>query len=156
MSKPSDRLKAMGVTLPPVPKPVASYVPYVRHGDVITTSGQVPLKDGKVACTGRVGAEQGLEAAQEAARLCAVNAVAVGAEAVGGVDNIARVLKVVVYVACDPGFTEPHRVANGASDFLKDVFAEAGQHARAAVGVAGLPLNSTVEVDVTFVAKSEV
>ncbi len=154
MSKPSERLRQMGITLPSVPKPVASYVPHVRHGDLVLLSGQIPVKNGKIVYEGQVGAEQNLEGAQEAARLCALNAIAVGAEAAGGVDNLARVLKVVVYVASHEGFTDQHLVANGASNFLGEVFGEAGAHARAAVGVAALPLNSTVEVDVTFSVKT--
>jgi enamine deaminase RidA (YjgF/YER057c/UK114 family) len=150
MSNPSKRLKELGITLPTVPRPVASYVPYVRHGDLLMLSGQIPIKEGKVQYEGRAGLEQNLAAAQQAARLCALNAIAVGADAAGGIGNIARVLKVVVYVASHEDFTDQHLVANGASDFLKEVFGEGGIHARAAVGVAGLPLNSTVEIDVTF------
>lgn len=153
MSKPSERLKELGVELPDVPTPVASYVPWVRQGNLCILSGQIPLKNGKLAFAGLAGAEQSVEAAQQAARLCALNAIAVGAQAAGGIDNIDRVIKVIVYVASAPGFTDPHVVANGASDFLKEVFGEAGVHTRAAVGVAGLPLNSTVEVDVIFSAK---
>lgn len=154
MSKPSERLAAMGVTLPPVPKPVAAYVPFVRHRDMILLSGQIPVRDGKVMYTGQAGFEQKLEDAQAAAKLCALNAIAVAAEAAGGVDNLERVLKVVVYVASHEDFTDQHLVANGASQFIVDVFGESGRHARAAVGVAELPLNSTVEVDVTFAVKS--
>ena len=154
MDKPSDRLQKMGITLPSVPKPVAAYVPYTRHGNLLLLSGQVPVQNGKIVYEGRVGAEHQLESAQDAARLCALNAVAVGADAAGGIDNIDRVLKVVVYVATHESFTDPHLVANGASNFLAEVFGEAGAHARAAVGVAGLPLNATVEVDVTFSVKT--
>jgi enamine deaminase RidA (YjgF/YER057c/UK114 family) len=152
MSKPSDRLAALGLTLPPVTKPVGAYVPALRHGDTLFLSGQIPLKDGQLAYTGRVGGPGGrtLEDAQAAARLCTLNAVAVAADAAGGLDCLARVLKVVVYVASNPGFTDQHKVANGASELLADLFGEAGKHARAAVGVAELPLNATVEVDVLF------
>ena len=152
MTKPSERLKALCLTLPPVTKPVGAYVPALRFGDRLLLSGQIPLKDGKVVYTGKVGGPSGrtLEDAQAAARLCALNAVGVAADAVGGIDRIARVLKVVVYVASNAGFTDQHKVANGASDLLAEIFGEAGKHARAAVGVAELPLNSTVEVDVTF------
>lgn len=150
MTPPSERLAKLGLTLPSVPKPVAAYVPWVRHGDLLLLSGQIPVRDGKVAFTGQVGYQQTLEAAQDAARLCALNAIAVAAEAAGGIDKIARVLKVVVYVASHEGFTDQHLVANGASNLLKEVFGDAGVHARAAVGVAWLPLNSAVEVDVTF------
>ncbi len=150
MTPPSEQLAKLGLTLPSVPKPVAAYVPWVRHGDLLLLSGQIPVRDGKVAYTGQVGFQQTLEAAQDAARLCALNAIAVAAEAAGGIDKIARVLKVVVYVASHEGFTDQHLVANGASNLLKEIFGDAGAHARAAVGVAWLPLNSAVEVDITF------
>lgn len=154
MSTPSQRLRELGLTLPPAPKPVAAYVPVVRHGDLLLLSGQIPLRDGKVAITGQVGFARKIEEAQEAARICTLNAIAAGADAVGGIDNLARVLKVVVYVASHEGFTDQHIVANGASNLLKDIFGDAGLHARAAVGVAELPLNASVEVDITFVAKA--
>lgn len=152
MSKPSDRLQALGLTLPSVAKPVGAYAPCVRHQNTLLLSGQIPLQDGKLAYTGRVGGPDGrsVEDAQAAARVCTLNALAVAAEAAGGLDRVARVLKVVVYVASNPGFIEPHKVANGASDLLADLFGEAGKHARAAVGVAELPLNASVEVDVMF------
>lgn len=150
MSKPSERLKRMGLTLPPVAKPLAAYVPCVRHDRLLFLSGQVTMRDGRLAYQGKAGREHDLEAAQAAARLCALNALAVGADAAGGIDNIDRVLKVVVYVASGADFTDQHLVANGASAFLQDVFGEAGVHARAAVGVAELPMNSTVEIDITF------
>ncbi|HOO16194.1 MAG: RidA family protein [Phycisphaerae bacterium] len=153
MSQTSQRLKDLNITLPPVSKPVGAYVPALRHGDLLMLSGQIPLREGKVAFTDKVGGPAGrtLEDAQAAARLCTLNAIAVAADAAGGVDRIKSVLKLVVYVASNPGFTDQHKVANGASDLLVEVFGEAGKHARAAVGVAELPLNSTVEVDVTFV-----
>ena len=150
MATHSERLKELAITLPPVTKPVGAYVPALRHGDLLYLSGQVPLADGKVAFTGKVGDGKTLEDAIEAGRVCALNAIAVAADAAGGIDNISRVVKVVVYVASAAGFTDQHKAANGASNLLADVFGEAGRHARAAVGVAELPLNSTVEVDVTF------
>lgn len=150
MSKPSERLKELGITLPPPPKPVAFYVPCVRHGDTLLLSGQIPIKDGTVVYTGQVGLRQKLEAAQEAARICTLNAIAAAAECAGGVDNLKRVLKVVVYVASHEGFTDQHKVANGASELLRAIFGDAGAHARAAVGVFALPLDASVEVDVTF------
>jgi enamine deaminase RidA (YjgF/YER057c/UK114 family) len=151
MSSPSARLREQNLTLPPVAKPVGAYVPALRHGDLLMLSGQIPLKDGKVAFTGKVGAGgRTLEDAQQAARLCTLNAIAAAAEAAGGVDKLRGVVKVIVYVASLDGFTDQHKVANGASDFLVEVFGEVGKHARAAVGVAELPLNSTVEVDVMF------
>lgn len=150
MSKPSERLKELGITLPEAPKPVAAYVPCVRHGDMLLLSGQIPFRDGKVAYAGQVGLRQRLEDAQEAARICTLNAIAAAADCAGGVDQLKRVLKVVVYVASHEGFTDQHKVANGASELLKDIFGEAGKHARAAVGVFTLPLDASVEVDVTF------
>ncbi len=152
MSTPSQRLRELNITLPPVTKPVGAYVPALRHGDMLLLSGQIPLRDGQVACTGRVGGPSGktLEDAQAAARQCTLNAIAIGADAVGGIDLLKRVLKVVVYVASNAGFTDQHKVANGASELLVEVFGEHGRHARAAVGVAELPLNASVEVDVTF------
>lgn len=150
MSKASERLRELKIDLPPAPKPVAAYVPFVRHGDVLMLSGQIAVRDGKVVYSGRVGAEVDVSAAQDAARMCSLNAIAVAADAVGGVDNIRRVLKVVVYVASAQGFTEQHVVANGASELIVSIFGEAGKHARAAVGVPSLPLNSAVEIDITF------
>jgi enamine deaminase RidA (YjgF/YER057c/UK114 family) len=154
MSLPSQRLSELGLALPPVAKPVGAYVPVLRHDETLLLSGQIPLQDGAVACTGRVGpGGRSLEDAQAAARLCALNAIAIAADAAGGVDRIARVLKVVVYVASQAGFTDQHKAANGASELLVAVFGDAGRHARAAVGVAELPLNASVEVDVTFAVR---
>ncbi len=152
MSTPSERLNKLGLKLPPVTAPVGAYVPALRHGDLLFLSGQIPLQEGKVAYTGKVGGSGGrsLEDAQASARLCALNAVGVAANAAGGIDRLARVLKVIVYVAANTGFTDIHKVANGASDLLAELFGDAGRHARAAVGVAELPLNATTEVDVTF------
>lgn len=149
----SAKLAELGIQLPDVPAPVAAYVPFMVHGSTILTSGQIPIEDGKLKYTGKVGADQTLETAQSAARLCAINAIAVGAKAAGGVDHIQQVLKVVVYVAAACGFTDIHLVANGASEIIKEIFGERGSHARAAVGVAELPLNASVEVDVTFAMK---
>ncbi len=152
MTMPSKRLIELDLTLPPVATPVGAYVPALRHGNVLHLSGQIPLKDGKLVFTGKVGGPTGrsLEDAQAAARLCALNALGAAAEAAGGIDKIARVLKVVVYVAANEGFTDVHKVANGASDLMAGVFGEAGKHVRAAVGMYELPLGATVEVDVMF------
>lgn len=154
MNKPSERLKELGLTLPPAPKPVAAYVPAVRYGDMLILSGQIPMRDGKVLFTGQVGFERKLEEAQEAARVCTLNALAAAADAAGGIDNLTRVLKVVVYVSSHEGFHDQHLVANGASNLLAEIFGDAGKHARAAVGVAQLPLNSSVEIDITFLFKT--
>ncbi len=152
MSKPSQRLSELGLSLPPVAKPVGAYVPALRHGDTLILSGQLPMRDGKLVYTGKAGDARTLEDAQAAARQCALNSLAVAAEAAGGIDALTRVLKVVVYVASADGFTDQHKAANGASDLLAEIFGEAGKHARAAVGVAELPLGATVEIDVTFTA----
>ena len=152
MTKPSTRLRELNLALPPVTKPVGAYVPALRHGDTLLLSGQIPMREGQLAYSGKVGGPSGrsLEDAQAAARLCTLNAIAVAADAAGGIDRLARVLKVVVYIASNDGFTDQHKVANGASDLLVDIFGDAGKHARAAVGVAELPVNATVEVDVLF------
>ena len=152
MKKPSERLAELGLTLPAVTKPVGAYVPALRVDNRILLSGQIPMKDGQLAFTGKVGGAGGrtLEDAQASARICALNAIAAAADAAGGVDRLTRVLKVVVYVASNAGFTDQHKVANGASDLFAEAFGENGKHARAAVGVAELPLNATTEVDVTF------
>lgn len=150
MATHSERLAALGLSLPAVPKPVAAYVPVVRQGELLYLSGQIPIRDGVVQHQGRVGLVVTREQAQEAAKFCTLNAIAAAAAAAGGLDRLARVVKIVVYVASEPGFTEQHIVANGASNLLRDVFGDAGLHARAAVGVAELPLNASVEVDVTF------
>lgn len=150
MSKPSERLAALGVALPAVAKPVAAYIPFVRYQSLVLTSGQIPMVAGELKYTGLVGRDQSLEAAQDAARICAINAIACAAEAAGNIDAIERVVRLSVFVAVAPDFTDAHLVANGASEFIGDVFGEAGRHARAAVGVATLPLDATVEVDAMF------
>lgn len=147
----SQKLQAMGIDLPRPPAPIGSYLPGVRVGDLIYTSGQLPSRDGHVVTTGQVGTLVKLEEAQEAARLAAINALGVAAQLAGGVDQIARIVQVGVFVASAPSFTEQHKVANGASDFLAEVFGEAGRHARFAVGVPCLPVNASVEL--TLVAQ---
>lgn len=143
----SELLDAVGVTLPPVATPLASYVPATVVGDQVLTSGQLPMVDGALACTGKVGAEVDLDTAVAAARACILNALAAAADAAGGVDQLARVVRVVVFVASAPDFTEQAVVANGASDLLVELFGDAGKHVRSAVGVAVLPKNAPVEVE---------
>lgn len=150
MSTPSDRLAKAGLSLPPVAAPVAAYVPAVRHDDLVWTSGQLPLVDGKLPVTGRVGADVDEQQAYELARICALNALAAGADVVGDLDHLVRVVKVVGFVASEPGFFAQPKVINGASELLGEVFSDAGRHARSAVGVAALPLNAPVEVEVVF------
>ena len=141
------RLADLGYSLPEVAKPLASYVPAVRVGDQVWTSGQLPVIDGNLPATGKVGAEVSVEDAQEYARVAALNALA-AIDSVVGLDNVSRVVKVVGFVASAPDFVEQAAVINGASDFIGELFGEAGTHARSAVGVAVLPKNSPVEVEV--------
>lgn len=146
----SRRLEEMGVTLPPAPAPLASYVPARVVGDQCWTSGQLPTVEGRLVKAGAVGDVVGVEEAAAAARQCAVNAVAAAAAAVGGVDRLTGVLKVVGFVQSPPDFHAQPAVINGASEWLQAVFGEAGRHARSAVGVAALPLDAPVEVEVIF------
>jgi enamine deaminase RidA (YjgF/YER057c/UK114 family) len=147
MPTPEERLRQLGVTLPVPAAPVAAYVPCVRTGNLVYVSGQVPLVDGKPSHPGRLGAEVGLEEGMAAARHCAVNVLAALKAELGELARVRRVVKVTVFVASEPGFTDQPKVANGASELFGDAFGEAGRHARAAVGVAALPLGVPVEVD---------
>jgi enamine deaminase RidA (YjgF/YER057c/UK114 family) len=144
---PVARLRELGHELPDVPEPAGSYVPAVRAGSLVFTAGQLPLEDGKLPRTGKVGDAVTLAEAREAARRCALNALAAAAAAAGGLDRVARVVKVTGYVASTPGFERQPEVINGASDLIGEVFGEAGRHARSAVGVAVLPLDAPVEVE---------
>jgi len=146
----STRLSELGIELPAVAAPVASYVPAVVHGGLVYTSGQLPFTDGALPATGKVGAAVSAEDARVYARTCALNALAAAADAAGGVDRIAGVLRVGGFVASVPDFTGQPGVINGASEVLGEIFGDAGRHARAAVGVPVLPLDSPVEVEVTF------
>lgn len=145
---PEDRLAAKGIVLPPAPRPVAAYVPFVCTGDLVFVSGQLPMRDGKVAVTGKVGGELTAEQGAEAARLAAVNGLAQLAAVAGGLNGIERIIRLGVFVNSAPGFTGQPGVANGASELMADVFGEAGHHARAAVGVNELPLDAAVEVEI--------
>ncbi len=147
MSTAAERLAALGLVLPPVATPVAAYVPAVRTGNYVYTSGQLPLVDGKLQVTGKVGESVSPADAVGLARVCALNALAAAADAAGGLDAIARVVKVTGFVASAPAFTGQAQVINGASEFLIEVLGEAGRHARSAVGMAVLPLDSPVEVE---------
>lgn len=142
----SERLAEIGVELPPVAAPVASYVPAIRSGSLVFTAGQLPLVDGALAATGKVGAEIGPDEAQRYARTCALNALA-AVHSLVGIDSVVRVVKAVVFVASAEGFTGQPAVANGASELFREIFGDAGQHARSAVGVAELPIGAPVEVE---------
>jgi enamine deaminase RidA (YjgF/YER057c/UK114 family) len=144
----SARLAGLGFELPPVPSPAASYVPAVRHADLIVVSGQLPVVDGALLATGPVGlGGHDVEAAAALARAAALNVLAAAAAVAGGLDRIASVLRVGVFVASADGFDEQHLVADGASQLLAAVLGEGSVHARAAVGVAGLPRSAPVEVE---------
>jgi enamine deaminase RidA (YjgF/YER057c/UK114 family) len=148
-SGPVARLAELGLTLPPVPVPQAAYVPAVVSGGFVYTSGQLPTVDGKLLATGKVGGAVDPGSAAGLARVCALNALAAAASVAGpdGLDGIARIVKVVGFVASAPGFNGQPAVINGASELLLDVFGEQGKHARSAVGMAELPLDAPVEVE---------
>jgi len=147
MPSPTERLRELGYELPEVPTPAGSYLPAVRSGGFVFTAGQLPFENGTLRTPGKVGDTVSDEEAAEAARLCALNALAAASES-GGLDSIRRVVKVTGFVASAPGFNAQPQVLNGASDFIGEVFGEAGLHARSAVGVAELPLDSPVEVEI--------
>jgi len=143
----SARLAELGIELPEVVTPLAAYVPAVRTGNLVYTSGQVPITAGQVQATGKVGAEVTPEAGKALARVCALNALA-AVNSLVGIDAVTRVVKVVGFVASAPGFNGQPGVVNGASELFGDVFGDAGAHARSAVGVSELPLNVPVEVEI--------
>ncbi|MCM2472261.1 RidA family protein [Rhizobium sp. CG5] len=143
-----SRLSALGVTLPVAAAPAANYVPYVISGNLLYLSGQLPMENGSIAVKGIVGQDVDLAAAQRAAELCAINILAQAKSALDGkLERIVRVIKLNGFVASAPGFTDQHLVINGASNLIANVLGEAGKHARAAVGMAALPLNAAVEID---------
>jgi enamine deaminase RidA (YjgF/YER057c/UK114 family) len=146
---PEQRLAELGLAVPEVAKPVAAYVPAVRSGNHVFTSGQLPLREGQLITTGKVGAEVEVDLAVECARQCALNAIAAVRAEVGDLSHVVRVVKVVAFVASTPDFTGQPGIANGASELLGAVFGDAGRHARSAVGVAALPLDAPVEVEMT-------
>ena len=140
------RLQELGITVPPVVSPVAAYLPAVQTGNHVYVSGQLPMVDGKLPATGLVGAEVAPDRARDLARQAGINVLA-AVEALVGLGRVARVVKIVGFVASAPGFTGQPAVVNGASELFGEVFGEAGRHARSAVGVAALPLNAPVEVE---------
>ena len=150
MSKLDDRLAELGLVLPESSKPVAAYIPAVVSGNLVYTSGQLPMSDGVLAATGKVGAEVSAEDAKMYSRTCVLNGLAAARSVIGSLDRITRVVKVVGFVASDPAFTGQPGVINGASELLGEIFGEPGQHARSAVGVAVLPLDAPVEIEFVF------
>ena len=147
MSSPEHRLADLGLSIPEVAKPVAAYVPAVRTGNHVFTSGQLPLRDGQLLYTGKVGGGVSDEEGFECARQCALNALAAVKAEVGELSAVTRLVKVTAFVASTPHFTGQPQVANGASELLGEAFGDAGQHARSAVGVAVLPLDAPGEVE---------
>ena len=148
MTTPLERLNQLGLSLPAPPKPVAAYVPWVRSGKLIFVSGQIPFLNGQVKWVGPVPSKVSVEEARQAARQCALNGLAIVADALrGDLNQVRQIVKLGVFVCSDAGFTDQPKVANGASELLQDIFGEAGRHARAAVGSIALPLGATVEVE---------
>lgn len=155
MSAVEDRLAELGLTVPEVVPPVAAYVPALRAGQFVYTSGQLPMKDGQLPATGKVGADVDPEEAKAQAQQCALNAIAAIKGVVGDLDKVAQIVKVVGFVASDPSFTGQPAVINGASELLGNAFGDKGVHARSAVGVAALPLDAAVEVEVVVMVDGE-
>lgn len=147
MSAVEDRLREVGLDVPAVPAPLAAYIPAVRTGSYVFTSGQLPMRDGQLLLTGKVGNEVSAEEGYECARQCALNAIAAVKSQVDDLDSVTRVVKATVFVASTPDFTGHPAVANGASDLFAAAFGDVGQHARSAVGVTALPLDAPVEVE---------
>jgi enamine deaminase RidA (YjgF/YER057c/UK114 family) len=143
----NETLAGLGLALPPVAAPAGAYVPAIVSGDLVFTAGQLPFVEGALPATGKVGAEVDADEATAFARIAALNALAAAESAIGSLDRVTRVVKATVFVASDPSFTAQPSVANGASELLGQVFGDAGRHARSAVGVAVLPLDSPVEIE---------
>ena len=148
--KPEEKIKSLGIELPGAPKPLGAYVPFVRTGNLVYLSGMLPLKDGRLLKTGRAGESVSLEDAALCARTAAINALGVLKSAIGDLNSVKRCIKISGFVASAPDFTDQPKVLNGASELMVEVFGEAGRHARVAVGVNILPMNSPAEVDFIF------
>lgn len=151
---PSQRLAELGLTLPPVAVPLAAYIPAIVSAGQVLTSGQLPTVQGALVATGKVGGEVTPEQAAQAARVAVLNALAAAASEAGGIDNIRRIVRLVVYVASVPEFTGQPQVANGASELLGEIFGPLGRHVRSAVGVASLPLDAPVELELVVEASA--
>ena len=148
-----EKMKELGFTLPETVKPLAAYIPAIRTGDYIYTSGQVPFAEGELKYSGKIGYDLSMEEGQKAAELCVLNALSAIKSELGDLNKIDRIVKVTVFVNSADGFTDQPKVANGASEFLGKIFGEAGKHVRSAVGVNELPVNSAVEVEMVVKVK---
>ena len=148
MATPEDKIREMGLEIPPSPKPAGAYVPAVRSGNLLFTAGQLPMADGKLVAMGKVPTDVSLEDAQLAARQALLNALSAARGELGSLDKIARIVRLNVFVSSAAGFTDQAKVANGASEMLLEIFGPAGRHTRCAIGAAELPLNTPVELDI--------
>jgi enamine deaminase RidA (YjgF/YER057c/UK114 family) len=142
-----EKLESLNITLPIPPKPAGAYIPVVKTGNIAYVSGQIPIKDGRVAYKGKVPSTQSLEQAQEAAKLCVINALAQLKLELGDLEKISKIIRVSGFVNSEPDFTDQPKVINAASNLLFKIFGEKGQHSRIAIGVASLPLDATIEID---------
>ncbi|MBK9098285.1 MAG: RidA family protein [bacterium] len=149
-----EKIKQIGITIPEPVKPLAAYIPAMQIGNLVMTSGQVPISSGAVKYQGKVGRDLSEEEGKEAAKLCAINCLSAVKSVIGNLDKIKRVLKLTVFIASAEGFTAQPKVANGASELIGEIFGEAGKHVRSAVGVSELPLNSAVEIEMIVEVKS--
>jgi len=149
MSIVEDKLISLGLTLPVSSKPIAAYIPATRHGNLVFTSGQLPIKDGSLIISGRLGSNLDVADVKTAAEMCLLNALSAIKEVIGDLDLIKNIVRVVGYVACTPEFTNHPVVVNGVSNLILEIFGESGRHVRSAIGVASLPLNSPLEIELT-------
>lgn len=149
-----EKIKQLGITIPDPVKPLAAYIPAMQVGNLVMTSGQVPIANGAVKFHGKVRRDLTEDEGRDAAKLCAINCLSAVKSVIGNLDKIKRVLKLTVFIASAEGFTAQPKVANGASEFIGEIFGEAGKHVRSAVGVSELPLNSAVEIEMIVEVKS--
>jgi enamine deaminase RidA (YjgF/YER057c/UK114 family) len=148
-----EKIAQLGFTFPTAPKPLASYIPAIRTGNLVFTAGQLPMRDGSLAYKGKLGKELSEEAGKKAAQICALNCLSVIKGEIGDLNKIAKIIKLTVFVSSAEGFINHPQVANGASDLIKEIFGENGKHVRSAVGVAELPLNAPVEIEMIVEVK---
>ena len=141
------KLKQLGIEVPEAPKPLAAYIPVIKTGNLVMTAGQLPMQNGELKSKGKVGVDVSVEQAQNAAQICALNCLSVIKSEIGSLDYIKRIVKLTVFVNSADGFTSQPQVANGASEFIVNIFGEAGKHVRAAVGVNELPIDASVEIE---------